>query len=132
MKQLTQKTFEITQAHIDVLKHVNYQVYIKHFELGRFDWFEQNNLSFQSLLDRNLTFVLKKLETTYIKEVCLGDKQIVETKLGQKGNSSFSMEQIMYNQAGDKVAETKSLMVMFDMKNRHSIPVIPEIAQLFE
>ncbi|WP_238984690.1 acyl-CoA thioesterase [Kurthia massiliensis] len=51
----------------------------------------------------------------------------MRTKLARVGTKSFTLHQVIYNQANEKLVEATIVSVMFDLKARKAIPVHEKI-----
>lgn len=121
----------VSEEDLDLFHHMNYKVYIERFEKERSKWFQAINYSFQQMAEDKVGVVIIKLETDYIKEARGGDQLTIETFPGKIGNSSLSLEQTMLNDRGEVIAKSFCLLVMFDLVERKSIPVLEKIARHF-
>ena len=120
------KTYTIEEQDIDELGHMNYLQYVKHFEIARFEWLSQIELTFEQMLEQQLGIVLLKFDTEYAKEVRLGDTVEIRTKLLKVGTKSFTVEHIMYHE-GAISSKSHVIKTVMDLQTRKAIPVPSEI-----
>lgn len=121
----------VQREDIDELEHVNNKVYVGYLEDARGDWYAQAGFSFDMMRKHNLGTVVIKLTITFLKEAVLGERLKVKTVPVRLGNTSFDLKQEIYNVAGEKVTDALVTSVMFDRKERKSVPVVSEIARQF-
>lgn len=127
----TVTTIAIEPNHIDELGHVNNTFYVAYLEQARGDWYERAGISFSQMNERGIGTVLVRLDIQFKKELLLEDRPVVHTIPHRLGNKSFVFRQVMYNQRKEVVAEAAVTNVMFDVKQRKSIPVAEEIRKFF-
>lgn len=130
METITEIT--VKKQDIDGLGHVNNKVYVEYLEDGRIDWFNEIGYSYSELWEDHLTTVVLKMEITLLKEAVFGDVLKVKTSPHRLGNTSLDVKQEIYNQKDQMITEAIITCVMFNMKKRNKIPVIPGIAKHFK
>lgn len=117
---------------IDELEHVNNKVYIGYLEEARGDWYAEAGFSFDVMREHDLGTVVVKLSISFLKEAVVGETLKVKTMPIRLGNTSFDLQQEIYNEAKEKVTEALVTSVMFNRKERKSVTVVPEIARQFK
>ena len=129
----TKYSRKIIESDIDVLNHVNYSVYIDIMSHGRIEWVGEilGTLEYMTS-ERRIAYPLVNLEINYVKETLLGDELTVVTEPKEIGNKSFVLKQQVFNKKNELVADGEVKHVMFNLEDRKSIPVVPEIRQVFE
>ncbi|PWA11114.1 acyl-CoA thioesterase [Pueribacillus theae] len=121
----------VKEEDIDELEHVNNSVYVTYLEKGRGDWYREAGFSFEEMKKHQYGTVVVKLNITFIKEAKLRDRLKIKTIPIRLGNTSFDHKQEIYNEQGDMITEAFVTNVMFDRKERKSIPVVKELARHF-
>ncbi len=119
----------VKEEDIDVLQHMNNLKYIKYLEQARLEWYEQLGVGFQTILDRGYGTVVRNLNISYIKEARLGDKLQIKTVPKSMGNSSFVMQQWMYNESGEVITEAEAVIVMIDFHKRKKAQIPADLAE---
>lgn len=123
---------KVSEEDIDELGHVNNAVYVTYLEEGREAWYKQSaGMSFADMMEKALGTVVVKLEISFIKEAVLGDELTVVTTPETVGTKSFVLKQQIFNSNDEIITEAIVTSVMFNLKNRKSIPVIEEIRNHF-
>lgn len=120
--------FTVAENDIDVFNHMNYKRYIDLFEEERANWFIEIGLSFAEMANQEFAVVILKLDIEYKKEARLGECLSIKTTALKMGTKSFSLKQVMYNEADELITESICTFVMFDLTKRKSIPVVEAIA----
>lgn len=123
--------FIVTEKDIDVFHHMNYKRYIDFFEEERANWFNNIDLSFAKMAAKGIAVVILKLDTEYKKEARLGERLTVETIPHKMGTKSFSLKQVMYNEKREAITASICTLVMFNLNERKSIPVVDAILRYF-
>ncbi|MCM8759091.1 MAG: acyl-CoA thioesterase [Candidatus Omnitrophica bacterium] len=72
---------------------VYYSNYLKFFEEGRTEYFEEKGLFTEELLKKGIAFVVAKAEIEYKRPVRYKDIIDVETQILEIGNTSITFEQ---------------------------------------
>ena len=88
-------------------------------------------MNINTLIDKGLAFVNRKLEVSYINEALLGEVLKIKTIPYGMGRSSFTVKQVIYNQHDQVITEAISVNVMIDFEKRKSIPLVEDIAKRF-
>ncbi|MFC4024082.1 acyl-CoA thioesterase [Oceanobacillus longus] len=117
---------------IDVLNHVNNIIYIHYFEKARLEWYKKIGFTIDKLMKEGQAFVLRNLEISYINEAHLGEKLTITTKPYQRGRSSFTLKQKIYNANHEIITEAEVVTVMIDLEKRKSMPLVDSVGQFFE
>ncbi|MFM1930886.1 MAG: hypothetical protein RL226_189 [Bacteroidota bacterium] len=127
-KQLKSTTnIQVRFADIDAMGHVNNAVYLSYFELARMDFFSKLIGTDWNWTDHGI--LLARNEINYKQPILLNDSIEIETWCSAIGNSSLTVEYVVYKIAGnDRIATTTglSVLVCFDYSKQRKIEV-PEI-----
>lgn len=109
---------------LDPLAHVNNSIYIQYFELGRGKYMSAASRTWD--WHKNM-FLIASISCDYKKELKLTDHHAaVWVRTMRFGTKSFDLEYLVSSEKDGKPvlhAHGKSTQVMFDMKERHTIPV---------
>ncbi len=123
--------YTVTQSDIDELNHMNFNRYVLIFSDARLNWLDEIGLGLPSLIEKSLGTALIKFDTTYHREVRLGETVRLETELSHVGNKSFAFQQKMYRE-DELCSECNAILVIMDLEKRQAIPVPKEIAQHYK
>jgi len=111
---------QVRFSDLDVLGHVNNNIYLSYFEMARVHYFKE-----MLGVDWNWKtagFVLAKNEIEYIKSVLLTDEPTIEIYVDQIGTKSFTLGYEL--KVKDQIyTKGKSVQVCFDSTTQQSIPV---------
>lgn len=114
---------------LDVLGHVNNNIYLSYFEMARVHYFRE-------LLGRDwdwkhFTVVLAKNEVEYIKPVLLTDDPLVYMTCDHIGNKSFTLSyELKVN--GTVFAKGRSVLVSYDGFKGETMEIHPDMRQALE
>lgn len=113
---------QVRFSDLDVLGHVNNNIYLSYFEMARVHYFKE--IVGESWDWRKLGFVLAKNEIEYLQSVLLKHEPLIYVYTEQIGTKSFTLG---YELKVDDVifAKGKSVQVCFDATTQKSID-IPE------
>ncbi len=118
--------FKVRFSDLDAMGHVNNAKYLTYLEEARIEYL--NNLL--SLNKDNLKYqaVIAKIDINYIKQIRLGDKLEIYSRIYNLGTKSFDFEiLIVINNDGKKEIASSSLskMVGFDYQSNKTI-ILPD------
>jgi len=99
---------------------------------ARLEWYKKIGLSLEQLMIQGQAIVLRNLEISYINEAHLGDRLTITTMPYQRGKSSFTLKQKIYNKDNEIITEAEAVTVMIDLEKRKSIPLINSIGMYFD
>ena len=125
-KTVFQKDFNIAWGDMDALGHVNNARYFDYFQQARIEWLA--NIGF-GLREKTGPVVIN-VNCTYLKPVIYPAKLTLKCSIATPGNSSFWMHYDLY-QNDVLMTESNCKIVWIDYKKNKSIPLPPEILELF-
>jgi acyl-CoA thioester hydrolase len=115
-------TIQVRFSDLDVLGHVNNNIYLSYFEMARVHYFKE--LLGEHWDWKKAGFVLAKNEIEYIRSVLLTDEPTIDVYVEQIGTKSFTLGYEL--KVKDQLyTKGKSVQVCFDSTTQQSIP-IPE------
>jgi acyl-CoA thioester hydrolase len=115
------KQVEVRFRDCDPMGHVNNAVFATYFEIARAAYW-RDALGYTSLDD--CAFIIARIECNYRSQARLGDRLDVRARIGHIGNSSFAFEyEVVEASDGRRVADGRSVQVMFDYEAQRSRPV---------
>ncbi len=110
---------------IDALGHINNNVYLSYFDLGKTTYFENLRASYVSWTDGMI--VIARIEMDFIAPVFYKENIVVETKVTKVGTKSAVFLQQIRNSLTDEVkCRCTSVVVAYNPKTMLAMP-IPEI-----
>jgi acyl-CoA thioester hydrolase len=110
---------------IDALGHINNNVYLSYFDLGKTNYFENLKASYVSWIEGMI--VVARIEMDFIAPVFYKEDIVVESKITKIGNKSAVFLQQIRNIATDEVkCRCSSVVVAYNPKTMSAMP-IPEI-----
>lgn len=128
----TETTIEVRPTEIDALGHVNNAKYLEYLEWAREEWYQEAGIPFDELNAIGIATVVVRIEINYRKEARLGDRLLVVTEPYCKGHSSYLLQQVIYNQHQEKVADAIVTGVTISLEKRASVPLPTILAAHFE
>jgi len=103
----------------DKLGHINNAVYASYAELGRLAFLQELGIE-------AATLILARLTIDFRRQVRLGDRCAIQTRVSRLGNTSFGLEQTLY--ANDEVAaEFEAVLVWFDYESQRPGPIPADV-----
>lgn len=114
---------------LDVLGHVNNNIYLSYFEIARVHYFGE-------LLGKDYNWkeygvVLVKNEVEYLKPVFLGDNAYIKMYVGKIGTKSFELSYEL--KVGDELrTRGSSVLVAFNGKTQKSIDIPEQMLKALE
>lgn len=112
----------------DLLGHVNNNNFFVYMEDARIRFF--NDLA---LVRDDWNFILASTKCDFIKQVYFNQTLIIRSHVGKIGNSSFHLEQEMYEkESGEQVAKGVSVVVQFDFEKQQSHPFSERMRESLE
>lgn len=110
---------------IDALGHINNNIYLSYFDLGKIEYFENLRSSYVSWIDGLI--VVARLEVDFIKPVFYKEKIAVDSKIISVGNKSAVFVQQIRNTLTNEVkCKCSSVIVAYNPKTKESM-LIPDI-----
>lgn len=113
---------QVRFSDLDVLGHVNNNIYLSYFEMARVHYFKE--LLGTDWNWKQAGFVLAKNEIEYVRSVLLSDEPSIEIYVEQIGTKSFTLGYEL-KVKGVIYTKGKSVQVCFDSTTQQSI-LIPE------
>lgn len=97
------------------------------------DLVEKENISFKQVLhEENFLFVIVHAEADYLAPLNIGDKLEIHVTVETIGNSSFTMQYLIYKEDKTQVGAAKTVHVTIDKKTRKKIPIPPHLKKLLQ
>ena len=107
---------------IDALGHINNNIYLSFFDLGKVDYFDRMRGSSVSWTEG--TIVLAHLEMDFLSPTFYREKVAVESKVVRVGNKSGEFHQRLINlQTGEVKCVCQSVFVFIDSESQKPAPI---------
>jgi len=106
----------------DAFGHLNNVVYFRYMESARMHFLERTGI-LGSHLDQGIGVILASTTCDFKKPVHWPAQLTVRTGCSHLGNTSFTMEYVINDAAGEVVASGTSVQVMYDYNNRHKVTI---------
>lgn len=115
----------------DLFGHVNNVVYFRWIETSRVEYWVQSGL--HALMEpQGLGPILASVKCDYKKQIRYPDEIEVSARVSKMGTSSVTLEhQIISKQQHCVAAVGQSVVVLFDYKKQHPIPIVDDIRETF-
>ncbi len=119
------REFVVHWGDMDALGHVNNTRHLRWMETVRVDLFQMIEL--RTAHSQAHGPILANLSVDYHKPIHYPDTVTVGTKVAKLGNSSFKLENVVYDGAGDLCATGECTIVLYDFKNQCSVQLSQEL-----
>ncbi len=122
----------VRSSHIDLFAHVNNAKYIEFLEWGRVQMAEDSGIDFMGMVAKGIGPAVLHLEINYRKEASMGDVLVIDTQTVELKNDKVGIlkQTITNKKTGDLICDALVTFVMFDLKQRKSVPM-PEAMKKF-
>jgi len=116
----------------DLFKHVNNAIYFRWFESSRVEYWHRSGL-FDALQESGFGPILASVSCNYKRQIKFPDTVRIGTKVEKLGISSVTLSHDVFSESNSAVsANGKSVIVLFDYKKQHPVPIADEFRALFE
>ena len=122
------REFVVHWGDMDALGHVNNTRHLRWMETVRVDLFQMLEMRVEESSSQGP--ILASLKIDYHKPVFYPGNVTVGTRIAHIGNSSFKMENVVYNDEGDLCASGECTIVLFDFEASKSIKISDEMREL--
>lgn len=113
---------QIRFSDIDALGHINNNVYLSFFDLGKVDYFDKVRGYSVSWTEGSI--VIAHLEMDYLSPIFYKEKIVVESKVVKIGNKSGEfIQQLRNKKSGEVKCICKSIFVYIDVITRRPAPI---------
>jgi thioesterase-3 len=123
----------VRSSHIDFFGHVNNAKYIEFLEWGRVQMAEDQNIDFLGMVAEGVGPAVVRLEVNYRKESSMGDVLVIDSRAVELKNDKVGIlkQTITNKKTGELVCDAVVTYVMFDLRQRKSIPMPESMKKAF-
>jgi len=115
----------------DLFGHVNNTVYFRWYETSRVEYWYKSGLH-ELMEPLGLGPILASVQCDYKKQIRYPDTIKVAARIEKMGVSSVTLEHVVYSESQQAIVATgKSVIVLFNYKEQHPIPIEGEIREAF-
>jgi acyl-CoA thioester hydrolase len=112
---------EVLFRDLDAMRHVNNVAFVAFMEDARMEYWKALT-RVQDL--KGINFILAEVSCRYLSPAYLGETILIGIRAGNLGNKSFHFEYRMEDKAsGRLITEGKSVQVMYDYKQKKTMPL---------
>lgn len=112
----------IDWSDLDMYKHVNNVTYMRYLQSGRVNFWEASGI-YDHYQDSNQGTMLVSTRCDFKNPLLYPGKAIIKTKLDSIGNTSFSLQHVILDNAGEVCAEGNDVVVCYDFNKNKTIRV---------
>lgn len=109
---------------------VYYANYLKFFERGRTELLREFNIEQDSLLAKNIAFVVRKVEMDYIKPARFDQLLNVQTEVSLCRKVSLTFEQQIFNESGELLCKATTLIACVNLQKMKPAAIPAEILEV--
>ena len=122
----------IAWGDMDAYQHVNNVMYFRYFESARLAYFRE--MGFKRTYDARSDTgpILAHTSCSFLQPLVYPDTVEVGCKVSKIGNTSFVLEHEIWSPKLGLAASGEGVVVCYDFKNKHKIPVPDELRKRIE
>jgi acyl-CoA thioester hydrolase len=109
---------------------VYYANYLKFFERGRTELLREVNIEQDVLLEKDIAFVVKKVELNYIKAARFNQLITVKTEVISCKKASLQFKQEIFHESGELLCEATTLIACINLQKMKPMAVPSEIIEV--
>jgi len=121
----------IDWSDLDVYEHVNNVNIIRYLQSARVNIWEKSGL-YKSYKETNRGPMLVSSKCDFKKSLFYPGKITIKSRIGYIKNSSFSLEHMILNEAGEVCIEAKDVAVCFDFNIGKTYSIPDSLRRVFE
>ena len=109
---------------------VYYANYLKFFERGRTELLREVNIEQDTLLEKQIAFVVKRVNINYVKSVRFNQLIKVETEVIACKKASLEFEQKISHENGELLCSSKTLIACINLQKMKPIAIPSDIIEV--
>lgn len=119
--------WQVTWRDLDAAGHVNNAVFLTFFEWGRTRYWM--DLHGGAIGPESIGFIVARAEIDYLRQLGLGDRIEIATRVDAMRNSSFDFQGEIRNAEGETVARSRVVVVHFSWSENRKEPIPDDLRQ---
>jgi len=109
---------------------VYYANYLKFFERGRTEFLRERGIEQDTLLEKNIAFVVKKVELNYAKAARFNDLVTVKTTVTTCHRASLQFNQEVLHESGELLCQASTLIACINLQKMKPMAIPSEITEV--
>ena len=109
---------------------VYYANYLKFFERGRTELLRECNIEQDVLLEKNIAFVVKKVEMDYVKPARFNELITVKTEVFSCRKASLQFKQEILHESGELLCQATTLIACINLQAMKPMAIPSEIIEV--
>ena len=109
---------------------VYYANYLKFFERGRTELLRERDIEQDVLLEKNIAFVVKKVELNYVKPALFNELLTVKTEILVCRKASLQFKQEIFNENGELLCAATTLIACINTLKVKPMAIPSEIIEV--
>lgn len=109
---------------------VYYANYLKFFERGRTELLREVNIEQDILMEKNIAFVVKKVELSYVKPAQFNQLITVKTEVTSCRKASLEFKQQIFNDKAQLLCQAITLIACINFKKLKPMAIPSEIIEV--
>lgn len=109
---------------------VYYANYLKFFERARTELLREVNIEQDILLEKNIAFVVKKVEMDYLKSARFNQLINIKTEVVSCRKASLQFKQEIFNENGELLCQATTLIACINLQKMKPIAIPAEILEV--
>ena len=109
---------------------VYYANYLKFFERGRTELLREANIEQDTLLEKNIAFVVKKVELDYVKSARFNELVTVKTEVIACRRASLEFKQEVLHESGELLCQATTLIACINLQKMKPMAIPSEITEV--
>ena len=109
---------------------VYYANYLKFFERGRTEFLREMNIEQDTLLEKNIAFVVKKVDLNYVKAARFNELVTVKTTVTACHRASLQFNQEVLHESGELLCQANTLIACIDLQKMKPMAIPSEITEV--
>ena len=109
---------------------VYYANYLKFFERGRTELLREKKIEQDTLLEKNIAFVVKKVDLNYVKAARFNDLVTVKTTVTACHRASLQFNQEVLHESGELLCQAITLIACINLQKMKPMAIPSEITEV--
>ncbi len=131
MGRVFKAELQVRSYELDFYGHVNNAIYLNYLEFARGKYLEQEGLSFEDLVKKDIFMVVARAELDYKAPAFMSDWLEITGFVEKMGNKSMIFRQIIRNKENGTIVLDGKIAIVFVNGKRETIPVPDFLKKMF-